>query len=64
MNGIEFAKRIREIDKKIKIWLLTGFTSNSITNDPVFVSTNIERVIEKPIPIDKLVDMVKSASTS
>lgn len=60
INGIELAHRVREIDKDIKIWLITASSSDDIKHNHHFNSVNIEKVIEKPISIHKLIDMVKS----
>lgn len=60
MNGIEFASKVREIDKEIRIWLVTGYTLPGIKGNPLFTLANIDKVIQKPIPLNKLVDMVKS----
>lgn len=62
MSGTEFACKVREINKKIKIWLLSSADSQYV-KDPLIVSANFERIISKPVPIDKLVDWVKSTAT-
>lgn len=59
MNGIEFARKVREIDKEVRIWLLTGYSVGRIKENASFDSANIEKIIEKPVSINELVDMVK-----
>ena len=61
MNGIEFARKVREIDKEVRIWLLTGYSVGRIKENASFDSANIEKIIEKPVSINELVDMVKSS---
>lgn len=62
MNGIEFAYRVRQLDREIKIWLATSFVLEDITDNPLFTFAHIERIIEKPISIRKLIELVKSTS--
>jgi DNA-binding NtrC family response regulator len=60
MTGIEFASKVREIDKEIKIWLITAFVFQDIKDNPLFTLAKFEKIIEKPVSTIKLVDMVKS----
>ena len=61
MNGIEFACKIREADNEVRIWLITGYPITRIKENVLFDSANIEKIIEKPVSINELVDMVKSS---
>ena len=60
MSGFDFIKHIRDIDKNfiIKIILITAYIKNNLVMDK---SSNlrIDKIIEKPIPLEKLKDEVK-----
>ncbi len=60
MTGIEFASKVREMDKEIRIWLITAFVFQDIKDNPLFTLAKFEKIIEKPVSTLKLVDMVKS----
>ena len=60
MSGLDFIKHIRNIDRNfiIKIILITAYIKNNLVIDK---SSNlrIDKIIEKPIPLEKLKDEVK-----
>ena len=60
MSGLDFIKHIRNIDINfiIKIILITAYIKNNLVIDK---SSNlrIDKIIEKPIPLEKLKDEVK-----
>ena len=60
MSGLDFIKHIRNIDVNfiIKIILITAHIKNNLVIDK---SSNlrIDKIIEKPIPLEKLKDEVK-----
>lgn len=60
MSGFDFIKNIRSIDINfiIKIILITAYIKNNLVIDK---SNNlrIDKIIEKPIPLEKLKDVVK-----
>lgn len=60
MSGLDFIKHIRKIDRNfiIKIILITSYIKNNLVIDK---SSNlrIDKIIEKPIPLEKLKDEVK-----
>jgi response regulator RpfG family c-di-GMP phosphodiesterase len=60
MSGLDFIKHIRNIDRNfiIKIILITSYIKNNLVIDK---SSNlrIDKIIEKPIPLEKLKDEVK-----
>lgn len=55
MSGIELVKKISEIDDNIKVILMTAF---DVTGDEL-KEVKIEKFLNKPIYINKLVDIVK-----
>ena len=60
MTGLDFIKHVRNIDVHflIKIILITAYIKNNLVVDK---STNfrIDKIIENPIPLEKLKDEVK-----
>ena len=60
MTGLDFIKHVRNIDVNflIKIILITAYIKNNLVVDK---STNlrIDKIIEKPIPLEKLKEDVK-----
>ncbi len=60
MTGLDFIKHVRNIDVNflIKIILITAYIKNNLVVDK---STNlrIDKIIEKPIPLEKLKNEVK-----
>jgi DNA-binding NtrC family response regulator len=65
MSGIDFIKHIRNIDVNfnIKVILITAYIKNNLVIDK---SSNlrIDKIIEKPIPLEKLKDEVKMLMVS
>ena len=55
MSGIELVKKISEIDNDIKVVLMTAF---DVTGEEL-KEIKIEKFLNKPIYIKKLVDIVK-----
>ncbi|HEU4483608.1 MAG TPA: response regulator [Nitrososphaeraceae archaeon] len=55
MSGIELVKNIAEIDDKIKVILMTAF---DVTGEEL-KEVKIEKFLNKPIYLKKLVDIVK-----
>ena len=49
MSGIELAKKVRENNDKIKIFLMTAFDIRDLENNPDFKAEKIDRIIQKPI---------------
>lgn len=62
MSGIDLIKKIREIDTnfKIKMMLVSAFIkSDLIFNNNILNSLSIDKIIEKPIPLETLKDEVQ-----
>lgn len=55
MSGLDLVKKIREIDSKskIKTMLVSAYLKNDLLKDNVDMK-KIDKIIEKPIDIDKL----------
>ncbi len=59
--GIDLAKRIREINSKIKIFLMTAFETQDLEDREDFKTTRIDRIIQKPIRFSNLREMINDA---
>jgi CheY-like chemotaxis protein len=54
MSGIEFAKKIRELNSNTKIILMTAFYSDDLLSNDDFKETVISEVMQKPIKLKEL----------
>ena len=61
MCEIELAKNIREINKNVKIFLMTAFDIRDLENNPDYKATNIDRLLQKPIVFSELRKMIDTA---
>ena len=61
LSGIEFAKRIREINTKIKIFLITAFETKDLADQQDFKIARIDRLIQKPVRFSDLREMINLA---
>jgi DNA-binding response OmpR family regulator len=59
--GIDLAKSIREIDSKIKIFLMTAFETKDLEDREDFKNARIDRLIQKPIRFSELREMINDA---
>ena len=62
MHGIELATRMRAINNKIKIFLMTAFDIADIENQNQYKSAKIDGLIQKPIKLSILKDIFKHCS--
>ena len=58
MYGIELAKKIREINQNVKIFLMTAFDTRDLESNPDFQAANIDRLLQKPIHFSELRKLV------
>lgn len=54
MNGIELARRIRGINPKVKILLITAFYDVEIPNTRELQEANVSKVLQKPVKMTEL----------
>ncbi len=61
MSGIDLIKKIREKDNafKLKIILISAFIKSNIVDNDISNSLRIDKIIEKPIPLENLKDEVQ-----
>ena len=58
MCGIDLANKIREINAKIKIFLMTAFEIKDLEDRPDFKFARIDRLIQKPVHFSDLREMI------
>lgn len=61
MNGLELATEIRKIDSSVKIFLITAFDIFDLEMDPIFQSAGISKVIQKPVKLSTLRNIVQDS---
>jgi DNA-binding response OmpR family regulator len=61
LNGLELAKKIRELNTNIKIFLMTAFETRDLENHVDFKMARIDRLIQKPIRFSDLKEMINKA---
>ena len=54
ISGIELASKIRKLNSKVRIFLITAFTVDDFINNKDYVDSKIEMVIEKPVRLNTL----------
>ncbi len=59
--GIDLAKKIREINSKIKIFLMTAFETQGLEDNEDFKIAKIDRLLQKPIRFSDLREMINDA---
>jgi DNA-binding response OmpR family regulator len=61
LNGLELAKKIRELNTNIKIFLMTAFEIRDLENHVDFKMARIDRLIQKPVSFSDLKEMINKA---
>ena len=59
MCGIELAKKIRNFNDNIKIFLMTAFDIVDLENNHDYKAAKINRLLQKPIRFSDLREMIK-----
>jgi len=59
--GIDLAKKVREVDSKIKIFLMTAFESKDLEDREDFKNARIDQLIQKPVRFSDLRVMINDA---
>lgn len=54
MNGLELAKKMRKINSKVHILLITGYPVKDMVHDDEFRDVKISEVLQKPIRFEDL----------
>ena len=61
MNGVEAFRKIRELDPEASVILMTAYSEEELIQ--IAKNEGARKVINKPIRIDQLIDMIKEAAT-
>jgi len=61
IRGIDLAKKIREINSKIKIFLMTAFDTQGLEDNEDFKIAKIDRLLQKPNRFSDLREMINDA---
>jgi len=61
ISGIDLAKNIREINSKVKIFLMTAFEIQDLEDRKDFKIARIDRLLQKPIRFSDLRVMINDA---
>ena len=59
--GIDLAKKIRAINTKIKIFLMTAFEKRDLEDHVDLKMAKIDRLIQKPVRFSELREMINDA---
>jgi DNA-binding NtrC family response regulator len=59
MNGIDLANKVREVNKTVKIFLVTAFATEDLENRQDFKAARVDRIIQKPLKLSKLKEIIK-----
>ena len=61
MSGIELAIKIRETNDAAKIFIITAFGPMDLESKPGYRQAKIERVIQKPMNLLQVNNIIKQA---
>ncbi len=61
ISGIDLANKIRKLNSKVKIFLLTAFETDIIDDTTKIKEARIDNVIKKPIRLLRLREMINHA---
>ena len=64
LNGIDLAKRMRNVSSSVKILLITGFFDDEYLNSNDFKQARISEVLHKPVKLQELLKCVNELSYS
>jgi CheY-like chemotaxis protein len=63
MSGVDLAKKIRSIRNGIMIWLCTAFMVDDLFSDGDFKSAGFDLVLEKPLKLSRLKQIIETKLT-
>lgn len=64
MCGLELASKIREINKSIKIFLITAFDTDELDSNKVYRTAKIDRITQKPVKLGVLRKLIQEIFNS
>jgi DNA-binding NtrC family response regulator len=57
--GLELAKKMRELDDSISIFLMTAFDTSSLESSEIYRSARINKILQKPIRLAVLKKLIE-----
>jgi two-component SAPR family response regulator len=60
ISGIELGKKIREMNDKVKIFLMTAFEITDLEESRDFKAARFDRLIQKPVHFSELREMINT----
>jgi len=61
LSGLQLARRIRELNTSVKIFLMTAFETKDLENQVEYKEARIDKLIQKPIRFSDLRILVNEA---
>ncbi|HKR73417.1 MAG TPA: response regulator [Candidatus Nitrosocosmicus sp.] len=61
LSGLQLARKIRELNMNVKIFLMTAFETKDLENEPEYKHARIDKLIQKPIRFSDLRLLVNEA---
>ncbi len=61
ISGLELAKKVRELNHAVRIFLMTAFDTRDLKNNSDYISARIDKLIQKPVRFSELRVMINSA---
>ena len=58
LSGIQLSKKVKEINSKVKVILMTSFEVRDYEFSKVFPSTQVDGIVQKPISIKDLTNKI------
>lgn len=59
LSGLELAKKIRELNNSVKIFLMTAFDTADLESSESYQSAKIDRIFQKPIKLSALNSLIE-----
>ena len=59
MCGLELAKKVKELNDSVKIFLITAFDTADLESSEAYQSAKIDTVIQKPIKLSNLKKIIE-----
>jgi DNA-binding response OmpR family regulator len=59
MNGYEFVNKIKALQPKVKVILMSAFEINELEFSRVFPSNKVDNIISKPVSMKRLTERIK-----
>ncbi len=61
LSGLQLAKKIREVNTEVKIFLMTAFETKDLENQVDYKEARIDKLIQKPIRFSDLRYLINKA---